>query len=63
MFEIKFTEQQINLVLQALQELPYRVSRELIDSIIAQARDQATPAESSLPDNVDVEVELPEGDE
>ena len=61
MFEIKFTEQQINLVLQALQELPYRVSRELIDSIIAQARDQAAPAEPSPSD--DVEVELPEGDE
>lgn len=42
-FNISLNEQQTNIVLQALQELPYRVSREVIDSIIGQLREAAQP--------------------
>lgn len=52
MFELKLTEQKLNVVLSALQELPYRVSREVIDDIVTQAREQAQP-QFEVPDEAE----------
>jgi hypothetical protein len=38
--EIKVTAQQLQLIIDALGELPHRVSRELIDNLISQGQEQ-----------------------
>lgn len=50
MFEIKLNEQKLNMVLQALQELPYRVSREVIEDIMRQAQSQVQQLAPDLPE-------------
>jgi len=42
-FQVSLNEQQVNVVLQALQELPYRVSSDVITAIVGQLREQAQP--------------------
>lgn len=52
--ELSFTEKELNLVLTGLQELPYRVSAELIQHIMNQVRAaQKPPQELPMEGNDD----------
>lgn len=50
-FEVRLNEQQVNVVLQALQELPYRVASEVIETIIEQLRAQAQSTPERAPED------------
>jgi len=39
-FKFEFTEKEANILLNALTELPFKVSNELIQKIISSAKDQ-----------------------
>lgn len=42
-----FKVSEINLILQALEELPHKVSRRMIDNIFAQAQPQLPPPQTN----------------
>jgi hypothetical protein len=49
MLELKLKPEQINLIMQALAELPYRVSAPVLAEIDRQAREQTAPAKTVAP--------------
>lgn len=57
MFNLELKEQEVNVVLQALQELPYRVSRDVIENIMRQAQSQVVAQAPSASPEIQEELE------
>ena len=51
-YKFTITENDTNLIINALADLPYKVSKGLIDNLISQAQGQIKPPETSEAKNV-----------
>jgi hypothetical protein len=49
MFNFAHTEQELRLILSALEELPHKISRGLIDKLVKEANEQAAQQPAQQP--------------